>query len=97
MGKRKQTDAEAEGQPSKKVQRKKITRKGNLDAFISESSPKVEKVVSSRIVDSAGDPRTPETIAYEEEKTAEEILASTFSPKPSDVMPERVEKVTVEE
>ncbi|KAJ0538583.1 hypothetical protein HanRHA438_Chr08g0346141 [Helianthus annuus] len=32
-GKRKQTDAESEGQPVKKVQRKKITRKGKLDAF----------------------------------------------------------------
>ncbi|KAJ0789500.1 hypothetical protein HanPI659440_Chr05g0204251 [Helianthus annuus] len=32
-GKRKQTDAEAEGQPEKKVRRKKITRRGNLDAF----------------------------------------------------------------
>ncbi|KAJ0834717.1 hypothetical protein HanRHA438_Chr16g0746781 [Helianthus annuus] len=33
-GKRKQTDAEAEGQPAKKVQTKKITKRGNLDAFI---------------------------------------------------------------
>ncbi|KAF5781895.1 hypothetical protein HanXRQr2_Chr11g0489201 [Helianthus annuus] len=38
-GKRKQTDAEAEGQPAKKVRRKKITRRGNLDAFISEPVP----------------------------------------------------------
>ncbi|KAJ0848661.1 hypothetical protein HanRHA438_Chr13g0592751 [Helianthus annuus] len=38
-GKRKQSGAEAEGQPAKKVQRKKITRRGNLDAFISESAP----------------------------------------------------------
>ena len=37
--KRKQTDTDAEGQPPKKVQRKKITRKGNLDAFVSESVP----------------------------------------------------------
>ncbi|MFS7958135.1 hypothetical protein Hanom_Chr07g00674581 [Helianthus anomalus] len=35
-GKRKQADAGAEGQPTKKIQRKKITRRGNLDAFISE-------------------------------------------------------------
>ncbi|MFS7971158.1 hypothetical protein Hanom_Chr09g00829421 [Helianthus anomalus] len=35
-GKRKQTDTEAEGQPVKKVQKKKITRRGNLDAFISK-------------------------------------------------------------
>ncbi|KAJ0702912.1 hypothetical protein HanPI659440_Chr14g0545031 [Helianthus annuus] len=35
-GKRKQSDADAEGQPAKKIQRKKITRRGNLDAFISE-------------------------------------------------------------
>ncbi|KAJ0479086.1 hypothetical protein HanRHA438_Chr13g0577271 [Helianthus annuus] len=37
--KRKQTDTDAEGQPPKKVQRKKITRKGNLDAFVTESVP----------------------------------------------------------
>ncbi|KAF5797015.1 hypothetical protein HanXRQr2_Chr08g0358641 [Helianthus annuus] len=35
-GKRKHTGVEAEGQLAKKIQRKKITRKGNLDAFISE-------------------------------------------------------------
>ncbi|XP_021985985.1 titin homolog [Helianthus annuus] len=40
-GKRKQTDVEAEGQPAKKVQKKKITRKGNLDAFIAK--PVLEK------------------------------------------------------
>ncbi|KAM0019863.1 hypothetical protein Hdeb2414_s0025g00660721 [Helianthus debilis subsp. tardiflorus] len=39
--KRKQTGSEAEGQPAKKIQRKKITRKGNLDAFISESAPTI--------------------------------------------------------
>ncbi|MFS8023617.1 hypothetical protein Hanom_Chr16g01453511 [Helianthus anomalus] len=38
-GKRKQTGVEAEGQPAKKIQRKMITRKGNLDAFILESVP----------------------------------------------------------
>ncbi|KAM0043086.1 hypothetical protein Hdeb2414_s0010g00337121 [Helianthus debilis subsp. tardiflorus] len=32
-GKRKQTDAKAESQPSRKIHRKKITRRGNLDAF----------------------------------------------------------------
>ncbi|KAM0010700.1 hypothetical protein Hdeb2414_s0070g00772311 [Helianthus debilis subsp. tardiflorus] len=37
IGKRKQAETEAEGQPPRKVQRKKITRKGNLDFFISES------------------------------------------------------------
>ncbi|KAM0049501.1 hypothetical protein Hdeb2414_s0008g00286641 [Helianthus debilis subsp. tardiflorus] len=36
VGKRKQTDVEAEGQPAKKVQKKKITRRGNLDAFIAK-------------------------------------------------------------
>ncbi|MFS7967085.1 hypothetical protein Hanom_Chr09g00781591 [Helianthus anomalus] len=35
-GKRKQSDADAEGQPVKKIQRKKITRRANLDAFIPE-------------------------------------------------------------
>ncbi|KAJ0702453.1 hypothetical protein HanPI659440_Chr14g0529691 [Helianthus annuus] len=43
-GKRKQADVDTEGQPPKKVQRKKIIRKGNLDSFISES---VEVPVSS--------------------------------------------------
>ncbi|MFS7981710.1 hypothetical protein Hanom_Chr10g00954191 [Helianthus anomalus] len=41
VGKRKQTDAE--GQPAKKVQTKKITQRGNLDAFI--SGPVPEKAV----------------------------------------------------
>ncbi|MFS7913915.1 hypothetical protein Hanom_Chr02g00147331 [Helianthus anomalus] len=35
----KQTGAETEGQPSKKIQRRKITRKGKLDAFIPGSAP----------------------------------------------------------
>ncbi|KAJ0488655.1 hypothetical protein HanHA300_Chr12g0435231 [Helianthus annuus] len=35
-GKRKQTDTKADGHPAKKVQRKKITRRGNLDAFITK-------------------------------------------------------------
>ncbi|KAJ0577431.1 hypothetical protein HanIR_Chr05g0235891 [Helianthus annuus] len=39
--KRKQSDTDAEGQPPKKVQRKKITRRGNLDAFVTESVPEV--------------------------------------------------------
>ncbi|KAJ0546494.1 hypothetical protein HanIR_Chr08g0361651 [Helianthus annuus] len=37
--KRKQTDTNAEDQPPKKIQRKKITRRGNLDAFVTESVP----------------------------------------------------------
>ncbi|KAJ0545821.1 putative small GTPase, P-loop containing nucleoside triphosphate hydrolase [Helianthus annuus] len=45
-GKRKQTDTEAEGQPVKKVQRKKITRRGNLDAFIAK--PVLAKFSCSR-------------------------------------------------
>ncbi|MFS8033101.1 hypothetical protein Hanom_Chr17g01565511 [Helianthus anomalus] len=40
VGKRKQSGAEFEGQPPKKIPRKKITRRGNLGAFISESAPK---------------------------------------------------------
>ncbi|MFS7945422.1 hypothetical protein Hanom_Chr06g00524111 [Helianthus anomalus] len=35
-GKKNQADVEAEGQHDKKVRRKKITRRGNLDAFISK-------------------------------------------------------------
>ncbi|KAJ0754169.1 hypothetical protein HanPI659440_Chr09g0343871 [Helianthus annuus] len=38
-GKRKQSGTEAEDQPARKIQRKKITRRGNLNAFISESAP----------------------------------------------------------
>ncbi|KAJ0532133.1 hypothetical protein HanIR_Chr09g0393341 [Helianthus annuus] len=59
----------------------------------------VEKAVSPGVVDGVGNPRTPEIVAQdlEKEKTAEKTPASTFSPKPSDVLPERVEKVTVEE
>ncbi|KAF5773922.1 hypothetical protein HanXRQr2_Chr13g0594261 [Helianthus annuus] len=134
-GKRKQADTDAEGQPPKKVQRKKITRKGNLDSFISESvevpispvptelqsvvneelpstSPRAsvvdqlepievaeggaEKVVDPGVVDGAGKPQTPETIAEDlgKEPTAEKTSIS--SPKPSDAIPEHVEKVTVE-
>ncbi|MFS7902431.1 hypothetical protein Hanom_Chr01g00011411 [Helianthus anomalus] len=37
-GKRKQTGVDADGQPAKKVQ-KKITRRGNLDAFIAKLVP----------------------------------------------------------
>ncbi|KAJ0744837.1 hypothetical protein HanPI659440_Chr10g0392161 [Helianthus annuus] len=37
--KRKQTDTNAEDQPPKKIQRKKITRRGNLDAFVTGSVP----------------------------------------------------------
>ncbi|MFS7999174.1 hypothetical protein Hanom_Chr12g01162891 [Helianthus anomalus] len=39
IGKRKQPDVETGGQPVKKIQRKKITRRCNLDAFISEPVP----------------------------------------------------------
>ncbi|KAM0007942.1 hypothetical protein Hdeb2414_s0126g00805071 [Helianthus debilis subsp. tardiflorus] len=35
-GKRKQADVEPKGQPDKKVRKKKITRRGNLDAFIAK-------------------------------------------------------------
>ncbi|MFS7913081.1 hypothetical protein Hanom_Chr02g00137521 [Helianthus anomalus] len=40
-GKRKKADVEAEGQPDKKVRKKKITRRDNLDAFIAK--PVLEK------------------------------------------------------
>ncbi|KAM0065160.1 hypothetical protein Hdeb2414_s0003g00111531 [Helianthus debilis subsp. tardiflorus] len=43
-GKRKQAEVEAEGQPAKKAQKTKITRRGNLDAFIAKRPP--EKPVS---------------------------------------------------
>ncbi|MFS7918813.1 hypothetical protein Hanom_Chr03g00205551 [Helianthus anomalus] len=44
-GKRKQSDVDAEGQSAKKVQKKKITRRGNLDAFT--ANPLLEKPDSS--------------------------------------------------
>ncbi|KAM0000855.1 hypothetical protein Hdeb2414_s0404g00886791 [Helianthus debilis subsp. tardiflorus] len=43
-GKRKQVEVEAEAQPAKKAQRRKISRRGNLDAFIAK--PPLEKTVS---------------------------------------------------
>ncbi|KAM0029980.1 hypothetical protein Hdeb2414_s0018g00531951 [Helianthus debilis subsp. tardiflorus] len=43
-GKRKQAEVDAEAQPTKKVQKRKITRRGNLDAFIAKPPP--EKLVS---------------------------------------------------
>ncbi|KAJ0788159.1 hypothetical protein HanPI659440_Chr05g0188411 [Helianthus annuus] len=39
-GKRKQAEVDAEAQPAKKVQKRKITRRGNLDAFIAKPPPK---------------------------------------------------------
>ncbi|KAJ0735265.1 hypothetical protein HanPI659440_Chr11g0430171 [Helianthus annuus] len=48
--KRKQTDATAEGQPPKKIQRKKITRRGNLDAFVTGSVPAAPVVPTPTIV-----------------------------------------------
>ncbi|KAM0055585.1 hypothetical protein Hdeb2414_s0006g00207901 [Helianthus debilis subsp. tardiflorus] len=38
-GKRKQAEVESEAQPSKKVQQRKISRWGNLDAFIAKPPP----------------------------------------------------------
>ncbi|MFS7987657.1 hypothetical protein Hanom_Chr11g01025471 [Helianthus anomalus] len=38
-GKRKQVEVEAEAQPAKKAQRRKISRRGNLDAFIAKPPP----------------------------------------------------------
>ncbi|KAJ0482619.1 hypothetical protein HanIR_Chr13g0655951 [Helianthus annuus] len=43
--KRKQAEVKAEAQPAKKVQRRKISKRGNLDAFIAK--PLSEKTVSS--------------------------------------------------
>ncbi|KAJ0785758.1 hypothetical protein HanOQP8_Chr02g0046881 [Helianthus annuus] len=83
VGKRKQTDVEVEGQPVKKVQRKKITRRGNLDAFIAKPALEdywgrekpadvavdAEKITSPEAVDSgSGNPQTPEFVARDPEK-----------------------------
>ncbi|KAM0008497.1 hypothetical protein Hdeb2414_s0113g00799051 [Helianthus debilis subsp. tardiflorus] len=150
--KRKQSDAEAEGQPLKKVPRKKIARKGNLDAFIPVSAPQIhvspvsteptpvvneelppspsrasitdqlktaevpeggvektvkpvdvtveaENISDPGIVDGVDNPQTSEVAARESERenTVEETPASVFSPEPSDVLPERVEKVAEEQ
>ncbi|KAF5799231.1 hypothetical protein HanXRQr2_Chr07g0302201 [Helianthus annuus] len=58
-----------------------------------------EKVISPETMDGAGNPRTPDLTAHvlEKEKTTEEIPVTTSPPKSSGVMPENVEKVTVEE
>ncbi|MFS7931762.1 hypothetical protein Hanom_Chr04g00359781 [Helianthus anomalus] len=86
VGKRKQGDAEVEGQPEKKVRRKKITRRGNLDAFISELGKSLARGVVN--VD-AGNPQTPELVARDSEKgkTAEEIPATTSPSVASGSMP----------
>ncbi|MFS7953701.1 hypothetical protein Hanom_Chr07g00621721 [Helianthus anomalus] len=39
IGKRKHVEVEAEAQPAKKVQKRKIGKRGNLDAFIAKPSP----------------------------------------------------------
>ncbi|KAM0025503.1 hypothetical protein Hdeb2414_s0021g00575371 [Helianthus debilis subsp. tardiflorus] len=65
-GKRKQSGAEAEGQPAKKIQRKIITRIGNLDAFISESVPESLPVVNEELP-----PSPPRTSAADKLKNIE--------------------------
>ncbi|KAJ0835144.1 hypothetical protein HanRHA438_Chr16g0751791 [Helianthus annuus] len=80
-GKRKQADTDAEGQPPNKIQRKKITRKGNLDAFISESAPKTTEVVDGGVEETV-EVEKPVDVAVEVEKV---------------VNPEVVDGVTVEE
>ncbi|KAJ0592349.1 hypothetical protein HanRHA438_Chr03g0111961 [Helianthus annuus] len=96
--KRKQADVEAEGQPKKKVRRKKITRRGNLDTFISE--PVFGKVTSPEVVDvGAGNPKTPEFVAQDSEKgkTAEDIHVTTSPFVAAGFMPENIEKISVKD
>ncbi|KAM0064515.1 hypothetical protein Hdeb2414_s0003g00103831 [Helianthus debilis subsp. tardiflorus] len=83
--KRKQTDTDAEGQPPKKVQKKKITRRGNLDAFVTESVP---------------DDGVEKTVEVEKPADADPgggTTEKTPTPSPSDTMPEHAERTTVEE
>ncbi|MFS7930002.1 hypothetical protein Hanom_Chr04g00339041 [Helianthus anomalus] len=81
VGKRKQTDAEAEGQPAKKVQKKKITRRGNLDAFT--ANPLLKKSNShvhtepSFVVNEELPPSPPRTSVNEKLKNTEALENET--------------------
>ncbi|KAM0031830.1 hypothetical protein Hdeb2414_s0017g00513561 [Helianthus debilis subsp. tardiflorus] len=90
-GKRKQTDAEAEGQPAKKIQRKKITRRGNLDAFIAK--PVLVVSPGAAGVD-AGHPKSPEVVARgpEKGKSAQQIPVATSPSAAFDSAPEDIER-----
>ncbi|KAJ0734463.1 hypothetical protein HanPI659440_Chr11g0420391 [Helianthus annuus] len=46
-GKRKQLEIEAEAQPAKKIPRRKIIKRGNLDAFIAKPPPEKETPAAS--------------------------------------------------
>ncbi|KAJ0783556.1 hypothetical protein HanLR1_Chr01g0021681 [Helianthus annuus] len=104
-GKRKQADAEAEGQPSKKIQRKKITRKGNLDAFVSESAPETpvspvptesQPVVNEELPPSP--PRAPVAENLEPTKVVDGGVKKTVEvDKPVDVAVEAEKVVNIEE
>ncbi|MFS7911166.1 hypothetical protein Hanom_Chr02g00114851 [Helianthus anomalus] len=94
--KRKQNDADADGQPAKKVQRNKITRRGysflleagktaggeNLEADKPvDVAADAEKVTSPEIVDGASNPQTPELAAHDFEKgKTTEEISITTSP-----------------
>ncbi|KAJ0456362.1 hypothetical protein HanIR_Chr15g0761571 [Helianthus annuus] len=91
-GKRKQTDAEAGGQPAKKVQKKKITRRGNLDAFIAKpvlekpSAPVHEEpssVVNEELPPSS--PRAPVNEQLEGTEVADTEAEIPDAEKPADV------------
>ncbi|KAM0070808.1 hypothetical protein Hdeb2414_s0001g00017551 [Helianthus debilis subsp. tardiflorus] len=90
-GKRKHTDTEADGKPAKKVQRKKITRRGNLDAFITKptlenpSSPHApisRQLENTKIVGEDEAERTTEIGNLEVEKPVEVAVESENSVSP---------------
>ncbi|KAJ0702417.1 hypothetical protein HanPI659440_Chr14g0529281 [Helianthus annuus] len=62
-GKRKQVETEAEAQPAKKIPRRKINKRGNLEAFITKPPPEKEtpaaSIESSSVVNADLSPSPP--------------------------------------
>ncbi|KAJ0588341.1 hypothetical protein HanIR_Chr04g0173511 [Helianthus annuus] len=96
-GKRKQAEVEAEAQPAKKVQRRKISRRGNLHAFIAKPPPK--KPVSPvhaeppSAVNEDLSPSPPHTLISEQlesSKAAEAEAENSEVEKPVEVKSEKI-------
>ncbi|MFS8008043.1 hypothetical protein Hanom_Chr14g01268041 [Helianthus anomalus] len=74
-GKRKQAGVDVDGQPAKKVQ-KKITRRGNLDAFIAK--PVLEKTVGAENPEAG----TPAKVAVDAEKISSPKIVDVGAGRP---------------
>ncbi|KAF5767597.1 hypothetical protein HanRHA438_Chr14g0636181 [Helianthus annuus] len=97
-GKRKQVETEAEAQPAKKIPRRKINKRGNLDAFITKPPPEKEtpaaSIESSSVVNADLSPSPPcapiskqpeGSKAVEVEKSADVESEKVANPETTDV------------